>query len=306
MRNCSPKYENYSKLEVACFISTDPLQFKYPYYTPYQYAGNKPISFIDLDGAEENQNVDMHLYKWEGRLTTFVFDASGNYTGKTIVSKGHYKKSFRGIQQDKEGNTTLSFVLDIGQIYENGKLMIKTQKEINILKEENLTNEEWTSKIRILPNKELYGYITESGVYEKNAQENPVDYILKEQKSGKMDAKFHTGFMWDEPNTIFVIKDDKGAYYGENMSNFGNFLFAAESAALGFWLYEIKGGGMINNLFEHMAFDSLDDQNSLERGFNWYFKVLSKISNLEPTLPDTNKSVDNSEIIKGAIDYFLK
>jgi RHS repeat-associated protein len=35
------------------FISVDPLQFKYPYYTPYQYAGNKPISFIDLDGGEE-------------------------------------------------------------------------------------------------------------------------------------------------------------------------------------------------------------------------------------------------------------
>jgi hypothetical protein len=34
------------------FVSVDPLQFKYPHYTPYQYAGNKPISFIDLDGLE--------------------------------------------------------------------------------------------------------------------------------------------------------------------------------------------------------------------------------------------------------------
>jgi RHS repeat-associated protein len=37
------------------FVSVDPLQFKYPYYTPYQYAGNKPISFIDLDGGEEKK-----------------------------------------------------------------------------------------------------------------------------------------------------------------------------------------------------------------------------------------------------------
>jgi RHS repeat-associated protein len=37
---------------ICRFISVDPLQFEYPYYTPYQYAGNKPISFIDLDGAE--------------------------------------------------------------------------------------------------------------------------------------------------------------------------------------------------------------------------------------------------------------
>ena len=35
------------------FVSVDPLQFEYPHYTPYQYAGNKPITFIDLDGLEE-------------------------------------------------------------------------------------------------------------------------------------------------------------------------------------------------------------------------------------------------------------
>jgi RHS repeat-associated protein len=34
------------------FISVDPLALDYPYYTPYQYAGNMPINFIDLDGAE--------------------------------------------------------------------------------------------------------------------------------------------------------------------------------------------------------------------------------------------------------------
>lgn len=38
---------------IARFVSVDPLQHKYPHYTPYQYAGNKPISYIDLDGLEE-------------------------------------------------------------------------------------------------------------------------------------------------------------------------------------------------------------------------------------------------------------
>jgi RHS repeat-associated protein len=37
------------------FISVDPLQHKYPHYTPFQYAGNKPISYIDLDGLEEKK-----------------------------------------------------------------------------------------------------------------------------------------------------------------------------------------------------------------------------------------------------------
>ncbi len=35
------------------FLSVDPLGKSYPYYTPYQFAGNKPINNIDLDGAEE-------------------------------------------------------------------------------------------------------------------------------------------------------------------------------------------------------------------------------------------------------------
>lgn len=35
------------------FLSVDPLTKEYPWYTPYQFAGNKPIQFIDLDGLEE-------------------------------------------------------------------------------------------------------------------------------------------------------------------------------------------------------------------------------------------------------------
>lgn len=35
------------------FISVDPLAADYPFYTPYNYAGNKPINNIDLDGMQE-------------------------------------------------------------------------------------------------------------------------------------------------------------------------------------------------------------------------------------------------------------
>ncbi len=35
------------------FLSVDPLRNQFPFYTPYQYAGNKPIRFVDLDGEEE-------------------------------------------------------------------------------------------------------------------------------------------------------------------------------------------------------------------------------------------------------------
>jgi len=37
---------------IAKFLSVDPLSSKYPFYTPYQFAGNNPIAFIDIDGLE--------------------------------------------------------------------------------------------------------------------------------------------------------------------------------------------------------------------------------------------------------------
>jgi RHS repeat-associated protein len=34
------------------FLSVDPLHREYPFYTPYQFAGNMPICAADLDGLE--------------------------------------------------------------------------------------------------------------------------------------------------------------------------------------------------------------------------------------------------------------
>lgn len=40
---------------IGRFPSVDPLTKKYPWYTPYQYAGNKPVWKVDIDGMEENE-----------------------------------------------------------------------------------------------------------------------------------------------------------------------------------------------------------------------------------------------------------
>lgn len=46
----------YNK-KIAKFLSVDPLTRKYPFYTPYQFAGNKPIYASDIDGLEEDEEV---------------------------------------------------------------------------------------------------------------------------------------------------------------------------------------------------------------------------------------------------------
>ena len=38
------------------FVSVDDLKDEYPFYTPFQYAGNKPVTYFDLDGLEENKS----------------------------------------------------------------------------------------------------------------------------------------------------------------------------------------------------------------------------------------------------------
>ncbi len=42
---------------IGRFLSVDPLTKEYPWYTPYQFAGNKPIIAIDLDGLEEQITI---------------------------------------------------------------------------------------------------------------------------------------------------------------------------------------------------------------------------------------------------------
>jgi hypothetical protein len=46
------KTDTLTSTEVARFMSVDPLAPKYPWYTPYQFAGNTPIWATDLDGLE--------------------------------------------------------------------------------------------------------------------------------------------------------------------------------------------------------------------------------------------------------------
>ena len=56
------------------FLSVDPLTKKYPWYTPYQFAGNTPIWAIDLDGLEPAPtNINDFNLSSEERMRLFAF-----------------------------------------------------------------------------------------------------------------------------------------------------------------------------------------------------------------------------------------
>ncbi|MFY0602261.1 MAG: hypothetical protein JXR03_21490 [Cyclobacteriaceae bacterium] len=68
---------NRAENVVQRFISVDPLKDEYPYYTSYQYAGNKPINNIDVDGLEPDPETDTGGQKKSEPVETPQFD-SGN------------------------------------------------------------------------------------------------------------------------------------------------------------------------------------------------------------------------------------
>lgn len=56
---------------VGRFLSVDPLTSSYPWYSPYQFAGNSPVKYIDLDGAEPTSNpadAQKEIDKNKGKL----------------------------------------------------------------------------------------------------------------------------------------------------------------------------------------------------------------------------------------------
>ena len=73
---------------IARFLSVDPLTSSYPWYTPYQFAGNKPIYAIDLDGLEEfPASTPFPEGYLDSRLEIDMNNAPDNFTtnsGKTV------------------------------------------------------------------------------------------------------------------------------------------------------------------------------------------------------------------------------
>lgn len=71
------------------FISVDPLASDYPFYTPYNYAGNKPINKIDIDGMQEGKTETEPIASEEPKTVHFI----DSYTGKYLGSKGNENES---------------------------------------------------------------------------------------------------------------------------------------------------------------------------------------------------------------------
>ena len=85
---------------IGRFLSVDPLTSSYPWYTPYQFAGNKPIIAIDLDGLEEYYATDGTYMGNVGGSTEIrivddtYLDIAQDVIGKANSPQGSFERSF--------------------------------------------------------------------------------------------------------------------------------------------------------------------------------------------------------------------
>jgi len=97
------------------FLSIDPLTKKYPFYSPYIFAGDNPIMATDLDGAEPNQAVTDNKYQ----------------AGDIKLNSGDYYKDGHNYMKIQSNGTTPEYWIrhsiaattygDISYEYWNGK-----------------------------------------------------------------------------------------------------------------------------------------------------------------------------------------
>jgi RHS repeat-associated protein len=99
------------------FLSIDPLTQKYPFYTPYQFAGNKPIWALDLDGAEELPYMDQ--YEYNGSWGSFdrlkaIPNAAGKIYNNAVA--GTWNSGVANVRSVAKGTWTQDMGNELQQI----------------------------------------------------------------------------------------------------------------------------------------------------------------------------------------------
>jgi|GEM_PF-6590035 len=88
---------------VGRFLSRDPLQKNYPYYSPYQYAGNQPSWATDLDGMEPYYKSGVKNIP--SKLDTEVYDGQiDDYKGIIAAKAIEYENKTYVVFESVHGN----------------------------------------------------------------------------------------------------------------------------------------------------------------------------------------------------------
>jgi RHS repeat-associated protein len=109
--------------QIGRFPQLDPLTDDYPYYTPYQYAGNEPIANIDLDGLEPLGAIGAATNAAAG----FGKAAASSFSNVlSIASIGiHIGQFALGRYMEREGEITIADIIARGKGSDEFKSLLK-------------------------------------------------------------------------------------------------------------------------------------------------------------------------------------
>jgi hypothetical protein len=196
------------------FLSVDPLTKSYPWYTPYQFAGNKPIVAIDLDGLEEAVVIKTTYYEGDVLITK--------------VNVLYVRPENRKVNPDNPelGTGGVDYILANGLIermptLEPGSPEEKImKKQMNYIEDGKVkrgtrwealgkgTNEPstpiysgehfWVVTVSEYPNKEGTGQISNNGI----------EYVVNQMKKYQVFSAEIIGFTDKDPTDKYINKND--------------------------------------------------------------------------------------------------
>ncbi|TAJ04857.1 RHS repeat-associated core domain-containing protein, partial [Marinilabiliaceae bacterium JC017] len=237
---------------IARFLSVDPLTSEYPWYTPYQFAGNNPIKFIDLDGLEEaenevsrSRNMIVILHATE----LLNIDKSPKDQGSWhIVFANDFQSANNQIKSSLNGKKINNLIVRAhgmkngGFSYNGGKVTSKNLKDYRLLVENNSVEE---YKGMYFVKKEGEKYVTDEFRFnEVSAIDNLVKSIEKGGTlvvTGCQNGDYKSFI--DEMNISFP---DINMYFNMDNSNFGR------------WMTKDKNGNIILQLENTETFTDED------------------------------------------------
>jgi predicted chitinase len=120
------------------FFSVDPIASKYPYYSPYQFSGNRFIDMVELEGLEPAQSGS---YGGQGAIAPKLDDkgkaVEGTENQRWTWNKNQWGATNVGVTQNelttlfKGGNKDLLKTLETTVNLEGASYGIASQKELN-------------------------------------------------------------------------------------------------------------------------------------------------------------------------------